>query len=352
MSGPAIDDVGGWPRILGRLVEGEDLRGEDAAAALASILAGEATAAQLAAFIVALRLKGETAEEVAGMVGAMLDAAAPVELPPGTIDIVGTGGSPRRRVKALNVSTMACLVAAAAGATVCKHGNLKASSTSGSFDLLGALGIGYDLDGPALAAVVRDVGVGFCFARAFHPAMRHAGPVRAELGVPTVFNLLGPLSHPGRVGRQVIGVGDPRSLDLVAGALALRGSEHALVVHGDGAIDELALTGPTQVREVRDGQVLEPSTYSPADADLAPVAVDALPGGDAAANAGIARAVLAGEPGPARDIVVLNAGAGLYVAGLVGSIAEGARRAEAAIDAGAAEALLARVVERTAPAGD
>lgn len=351
MSGPAIDAVGGWPRILGRLVEGEDLRGEDAAAALASILAGEATSAQLAAFIVALRLKGETAEEVAGMVGAMLDAAAPLELPPGTIDIVGTGGSPRRRVKALNVSTMACLVAAAAGATVCKHGNLKASSTSGSFDLLGALGIGYDLDGPALAAVVRDVGVGFCFARAFHPAMRHAGPVRAELGVPTVFNLLGPLSHPGRVGRQVIGVGDPRSLDLVAGALALRGSEHALVVHGDGAIDELALTGPTQVREVRDGQVLEPSTYSPADADLSPVAVEALPGGDAAANADIARAVLAGEPGPARDIVVLNAGAGLYVAGLVDSIAEGARRAEAAIDAGAAQDLLARVVERTAPAG-
>lgn len=351
MSAPAIDALGGWPRILGQLVEGQDLRGEEAAAALASILAGEATPAQLAAFIVALRLKGETVEEVAGMVGAMLDAAAPLELPPGTIDIVGTGGSPRRRVKALNVSTMACLVAAAAGATVCKHGNLKASSTSGSFDLLGALGIGYDLDGPALAAVVRDVGVGFCFARSFHPAMRHAGPVRAELGVPTVFNLLGPLSHPGRVRRQVIGVGDPRSLDLVAGALAARGSEHALVVHGDGAIDELALTGPTQVREVRDGEVLAPSTYGPADAGLSAVTVEALPGGDAGANADIARAVLAGEPGPARDIVVLNAGAGLYVAGLVDSIAEGARRAEAAIDAGTAESLLARVVERTSAAG-
>ena len=351
MSAPAIEGLGGWTRILGHLVEGQDLRGEEAAAALASILAGEATPAQLAAFIVALRLKGETVEEVAGMVGAMLDAAAPLELPPETIDIVGTGGSPRRRVKALNVSTMACLVAAAAGATVCKHGNLKASSTSGSFDLLGALGIGYDLDGPALAAVVRDVGVGFCFARSFHPAMRHAGPVRAELGVPTVFNLLGPLSHPGRVRRQVIGVGDPRSLDLVAGALAARGSEHALVVHGDGAIDELALTGPTQVREVRDGEVLAPSTYAPGDAGLSAVAVEALPGGDAGANAAIARAVLAGEPGPARDIVVLNAGAGLYVAGLVESIAEGARRAEGAIDAGTAESLLARVVERTGAAG-
>lgn len=343
----AIERAGGWPRVLGQLVEGHDLSGDDAAAALATILAGEATPAQLAAYIVALRLKGETVEEVAGMVGAMLDAAAPLELPAGTIDIVGTGGSPRRRVKALNVSTMACLVAAAAGATVCKHGNLKASSTSGSFDLLGALGIGFDLDGEALAAVVRDVGVGFCFARAFHPAMRHAGPVRAELGVPTVFNLLGPLSHPGRVVRQVIGVGDPRSIDLVAGALAARGSEHALVVHGDGAIDELALTGPTQVREVRAGEVLAASTYAPADAGLTTVEVDELPGGDAAANAAIARAVLAGEPGPARDIVVLNAGAGLYVAGLVDSIAAGARRAEAAIDDGEAGELLIRAIERT-----
>jgi anthranilate phosphoribosyltransferase len=343
----AIERVGGWPRILGRLLDGGDLRGEEAAAGLASILGGEATPAQVAAFIVALRVKGETVEEVAGMVGAMLDAAAPLELPAGTIDIVGTGGSPRRRVKALNVSTMACLVAAAAGATVCKHGNLKASSTSGSFDLLGALGVGYDLDGPALAAVVRDVGVGFCFARAFHPAMRHAGPVRAELGVPTVFNLLGPLSHPGRVTRQVVGVGDPRSIDLVAGALAARGSEHALVVHGHGAIDELALTGPTDVREVRDGEVVSAHAFEPADAGLAAVAVEELPGGDAGDNAEIARRVLAGEPGPARDIVVLNAGAGLYVAGRAGSIAEGVRLADAAIGDGSAQTVLDRVVART-----
>jgi anthranilate phosphoribosyltransferase len=344
----AIERVGGWPVILGRLVDREDLRGDEAAAGLASILAGEASPAQVAAFIVALRVKGETVEEVAGMVGAMLDAAAPLELPAGTIDIVGTGGSPRRRVKALNVSTMACLVAAAAGATVCKHGNLKASSTSGSFDLLGALGIGYDLDGPALAAVVRDVGVGFCFARAFHPAMRHAGPVRAELGVPTVFNLLGPLSHPGRVTRQVVGVGDPRSIDLVAGALAARGSEHALVVHGDGAIDEIALTGPTEVREVRDGEVVGSHTFAPGDAGLDTIAIDDLPGGDAEANADIARRVLAGEPGPARDIVVLNAGAGLHVAGLVDGIAAGTALAGAAIDDGSAQAVLDRVVARTA----
>lgn len=346
----AIDRVGGWPHVLGRLVDGEDLRADEAAAGLASILAGEATPAQIAAFIVGLRVKGESVEEVAGMVGAMLDAAAPLELPPGTIDIVGTGGSPRRRVKALNVSTMACLVAGAAGATVCKHGNLKASSTSGSFDLLGALGIGYDLDGPALAAVVRDVGVGFCFARAFHPAMRHAGPVRAELGVPTVFNLLGPLSHPGRVTRQVVGVGDPASLDLVAGALAARGSEHALVVHGHGAIDELALTGTSEIREVRDGEVVASRTFAPDEAGVATVPVDDLPGGDAADNARIARGILAGESGPGRDIVVLNAGAGLYVAGRAGSIADGVALARSAIDDGAAQAVLDRVVARTARA--
>ena len=346
----AVERVGGWSRVIGRLVDRQDLEAEEAAAGLASILAGEATPAQLAAFIVALRVKGETVTEVAGMVGAMLDAAAPLDLPPGTIDIVGTGGSPSRRVRALNVSTMACLVAAGAGATVCKHGNVRASSTSGSFDLLGALGIGFDLDGPALAAVVRDVGVGFCFARAFHPAMRHAGPVRAELGVPTVFNLLGPLSHPGRVTRQVIGVGDPRSLDLVAGALAARGSERALVVHGDGAIDELALPGPTAVREVRDGAVVGSWTFEPADAGIAAIAREDLPGGDPAQNADIARRVLAGDPGPARDIVVLNAGAGLYVAGLADSVVEGAGLAATAIDDGSAAALLDRVVARTSQA--
>lgn len=344
----AIDHAGGWPRVIGLLVDGRDLTADEAAAGLASILAGEATPAQLAGFIVALRVKGETVDEVAGMVGAMLDAAEPLELPDGTIDIVGTGGSPRRRTKAMNVSTMACIVAAAAGATVCKHGNVKASSTSGSFDLLGELGVGYDLDGAALGGVVRDLGIGFCFARAFHPAMRHAGPVRAELGVPTVFNLLGPLSHPGRVTRQVVGVGDPRSLDLVAGVLAARGARHTLVVHGDGAIDELALTGPTAVREVRDGEIVRQGTYEPADAGLGTVAADDLPGGDPADNAAIARRVLAGEPGPARDIVVLNAGAGLYVAGQVDSIADGARRAEAALDDGSAASLLERLAVRTA----
>jgi anthranilate phosphoribosyltransferase len=340
----AIEAHGGWPAVLGRLLRGEDLEREVAAAALATVLAGDATAAQTAALIVALRIKGETVDELAGMVGAMLEAAAPLELPPGTIDIVGTGGSPRRRVKALNVSTMASIVAAGAGAVVCKHGNVKASSTSGSFDLLRALGIAYDLPAERLAAVVREVGVGFCFARAFHPAMRHAGPVRAELGVPTVFNVLGPLSHPGRVSRQVLGVGDPRLLDLVAGALAARGAAHVLVVHGADQLDELSLTGPTHVREVRDGAVVDAYDIEPRTLDLPVVDAGDMPGGTPQENAAIARAVFSGAQGPARDIVSLNAAAGLYVAGVADSLASGIDLARKAIDDGAAAATLERLV--------
>ncbi len=344
---PPIDDHGGWPAILGRLASGQDLSSEQAGAALATILAGDATAAQTAGLIVALRIKGETVDELAGMVGAMLDAAAPLELPDGTIDIVGTGGSPRRRERALNVSTMASIVAAAAGATVCKHGNVKASSTSGSFDLLGALGIDYDLEPAAVARVVREVGVGFAFARGFHPAMRHAGPVRAELGIPTVFNVLGPLSHPGRVRRQLLGVGDGRLLDLVAGVLAARGAVHALVVHGADQLDEISLTGPTHVREVRDGVVTAAYDLSPADVGLAEVVGADMPGGTPDENAAIARALFAGAHGPARDIVCLNAGAALYVADLAGSIAAGVDLATTAIDDGRAAATLERLVEAT-----
>lgn len=286
--------------------------------------------------------------ELDGLVAAMLGAAALVDLPAGTIDIVGTGGSPRRRTRALNVSTMASIVAASAGATVCKHGNVKASSTSGSFDLLAALGVNYELAPERVAEIVRSVGVGFCFARAFHPAMRHAGPVRAELGIPTVFNVLGPLSHPGQVRRQVLGVGDPRLLDLVAGVLAARGAEHALVVHGADHLDELSLCGPTHVREVRDGVVVGAYDVAPADLGLSPVVEDDMPGGTPEDNARIARSVFAGEPGPARDIVLLNAGAGLLVAGIARSLADGVGAAGAAIDAGEATATLERLVQASA----
>lgn len=338
-----IDDVGGWPSVLGRLVAGEDLSAPEARAVLATILDGEATSAQIAAFIVTLRQKGETVAELDGMVGAMLDAAAPLDVPDDTIDIVGTGGSPRRRARALNVSTMASIVAAAAGARVCKHGNVRASSTSGSFDLLTALGVNYELDPPRVAELVADVGVGFCFARAFHPAMRHAGPVRAELGIPTVFNVLGPLSHPGRVRRQVLGVGDPRLLDLVAGVLAARGAEHALVVHGADQLDEVSISAPTHMREVRDGAVVGEYDLDPGDLGIDVVDGSDMPGGDPEENARIARRVFDGEPGAAADIVALNAGAGLHVAGVADSIADGLERARAALAAGDAAVVLERL---------
>ena len=203
-----INDHGGWPIVLGTLASGDDLSADITRAVLSTILSGEATDAQIAAFIVGLRIKGETVEELAGLQAAMLDAAAPLAVPDNTIDIVGVGGAPSRRLHALNVSTMAAFVAAAAGATVCKHGNRKASSTSGSFDLLEALGVDVDLTPEQLEAQVNSIGLGFAFARTFHPAMRHVGPVRAQLGIPTVFNVLGPLSHPGRLTKQVVGAGD------------------------------------------------------------------------------------------------------------------------------------------------
>jgi anthranilate phosphoribosyltransferase len=342
-----FDDLGGWRAVLGALVTGQDLTGAQAASAMGEILAGTATPAQIAAFIVALRMKGESIDEMTGMVGAMLDAAASVDLGDDAahaIDIVGTGGAPTRRVHALNVSTMSSLVAAGAGAKVCKHGNRKASSTSGSFDLLEALGVPIELDGAAVATCVREAGIGFCFARAFHPAMRHAGPVRAELGVPTVFNFLGPLSNPAGVLRQVIGVSDPQMAPTVIGVLQARGAPRAMVVHGHDGMDEITTTGKTTVHELAEGEV---RTYEldPAELGLEVVGAEQVKGGDAGDNAAIARRVLAGEQSPHRDIVTANAAAGLWVAGLVDDLATGVERARQSIDSGAAAATLDRLIE-------
>ncbi|NOX28576.1 MAG: anthranilate phosphoribosyltransferase, partial [Actinobacteria bacterium] len=210
---------------------------------------------------------------------------------------------------------MACFVAAGAGACVAKHGNVKASATSGAFDTLGALGLTTGLNGPGVEQCLADAGIAFVFAKAFHPAMRHAGPVRAQLGVPTVMNILGPLSHPGRIRRQVIGVSDPGLQDLMAGVLANRGSEHAWVVHGHGRLDEIALTGPSRVVEVKEGAISE-FEVDPTDLGIARASLDDISGGDAKENAKIAHAIFDGsETGPRRDIVVLNAAAGLVVAG-------------------------------------
>jgi anthranilate phosphoribosyltransferase len=337
-----IDAVGGWRTVLGTLVDGVDLQRDVAAAALRSVLAGEASPAQIAGFVVALRTKGEAADEVLGMVDAMLEAATPVRVPADAIDIVGTGGAKRRQASALNVSTMACFVAAGAGAVVCKHGNRRASSTSGSFDVLEALGLGVELDAAGVERCLAEAGIAFCFARSFHPAMRHAAPVRAELGIPTIFNVLGPLSHPGGVLRQVIGVADPGRAELVLDVLRARGAPRAMVVHGHGELDELSTSGRSLVLELRDGEV-QHLEVDPTALGLTPTALDDLPGGDPAENARLAEALLSGQIGPVRDIVLLNAAAGLVVAGIVDDLADGVARAAASIDEGDAAAVLDRL---------
>lgn len=355
MGGVTLEDFGGWRAVLTILTSGQDLTGAQGGAAMREILAGGATPAQIAGFIIALHMKGEAVEEVSGMVDAMLETAAPIELPTcakDAIDIVGTGGAPTRRVHALNVSTMACFVAAGAGARVCKHGNRRASSTSGSFDLLEALGVPLELDGAGVARCVDQAGLGFCFARAFHPAMRHVGPVRAELGVPTVFNFLGPLSNPARVRRQVVGVSDARVAPTVVGVLQARGAPRAMVVFGHDGMDEITTTGPSTIHELRDGEV---GTYEfhPGDVGIEVVEADEVRGGDPAVNAAIAARVLGGETGPYRDIVTLNAAAGLWVAGLADDLDQGLDQARRSIDEGRAALVLERLIEvATGPAGE
>jgi anthranilate phosphoribosyltransferase len=251
------------------------------------------------------------------------------------------------RQAALNVSTIACFVAAGAGATVCKHGNRKASSTSGSFDVLEALDVAIELGADAVECCVEEVGIGFAFARTFHPAMRFAGPVRAELGIPTVFNILGPLSHPGRLTNQVVGVPDAETGLRMAEVLRATGSTHAMVVTGDGGLDELSTTGSNVIHHVTADEVVT-TTLQPRDVGLAAATIEDLHGGDAEANAAIARAILGGQPGPKTDIVLLNAAAGLVVAGVASDFVDGIERARDAIESGAAFDRLERLAALTA----
>jgi anthranilate phosphoribosyltransferase len=344
-----FEEGGGWPTVLGRLSGGGDLTTDEARAAMAEILDGAATPAQIAGFIVALRMKGETVGELTGMVEAMLDAAELVSLPPGpsAVDIVGTGGD---RAHTINVSTLAALVVAGAGGRVCKHGNRAASSATGTADVLEALGVRIDCGPEEVARCVAEAGIGFCFAPRFHPAMRHAGPTRRELGIPTAFNFLGPLANPARVGRLMIGVADPSMAERMAGVLAARGADRVLIVHGDDGLDELTTTTTSQVLDLAGGEIRS-YEVDPAALGLAKVARDALVGADPATNAEMARAVLAGEPGPHRDIVTLNAAAGLVVAGLADGLPDGLEVARESIDAGHAAAALDRLVRASkAPA--
>lgn len=327
------------PSILTRLLAGEDLDRSMAERVMTAILRGELTAAQIAGFLVALRAKGESTEELAGLLDGALTAAAIVPLDDDErarcIDVVGTGGDGSHSI---NVSTMAALVVAGAGVPVCKHGNRSASSRCGSADLLELLGVTIEQTPEGVAACVREAGIGFCFAPAFHPAFRFVGPPRRELGVPTVFNLLGPMANPGRVKRQLIGVAAPQFARPMIEALRAQGLTDAWVVHGDG-LDELTTTASSTILRLRNGSIDE-STIDPAALGLPKATPDDLRGGDPEENALAIRRVLAGERGPHRDIVVLNAAAGLVVAGVAADMADGLTLAAEAIDSGRAQARL------------
>jgi anthranilate phosphoribosyltransferase len=329
-----------WPDVLGRLLRGEDLPDEVAAAAMAAIMEGEATPAQVAGFVIGLRMKGETAEEIAGLVRTMRAFAEPVHVDGPVVDTCGTGGD---RSGTFNVSTVAALVAAGAGARVAKHGNRAASGRCGSADLLEAWGVVIDLPPAGVEACIAEVGIGFCFAPTFHPAMRHAMPARRELGVPTVFNFLGPLTNPAGATQQTIGVSDATMAPRMARVLARLGTAHTLVFHGADGLDELTTTGPSQLWEVRGSEVTE-QTFDPRAHGLPRATIEQLRGGDTHDNRRIADAVLAGEQGPPRDIVVLGAAAALIAADRCAAWDEALHAAAEAIDSGAAAAVLRRWV--------
>lgn len=334
-----------WPDVLSALVAGRDLSGEQAGWAMGEILAGNASSAQIAGFAVALRAKGETVDEIAGLVDAMYAHVTPISVSGLTLDVVGTGGD---RSMSVNISTMAAMVAAGAGARVVKHGNRSASSKAGSADVLEALGIRLDLPPARVVEVLGEAGITFCFAAAFHPALRHAGPTRAELGIGTTFNFLGPLANPVRPQAQAIGCADARMAPVMAGVYARRGVD-AWVFRGDDGLDELTTTTTSRVWAVRDGRVAEVAVVDPTVFGIAPATAADLRGGDVTHNADVVRRVLDGETGPVRDAVVLNAGAALAVydavaGGVTGTLddqlAAGIARAGEAIDSGAARAAL------------
>jgi anthranilate phosphoribosyltransferase len=326
---------------IDRLAQREDLAVEEAEEVLATIMAGEATDVQIAAFLIALRAKGETADELAGLAQAMRGLAARVET--GREDLLDTAGTGGGRTT-FNVSTTAAIIAAGAGCAVAKHGNRSATGLSGSADVLEALGANLDVPPAHVARCIEQAGFGFMFAPAHHGATRYVVPVRKELGVRTIFNFLGPLTNPAGATRQLIGVSDPGMLDVMAQALARLGAVRALVVSSEDGLDELSTSAPTTVVEVN-GERLERYTVSPADCGLPEAAPDAAGGGTPEQNAATTRAILAGEAGAPRDLAVLNAGAAIYAGGRADSIADGVRAAEEAVDSGAAARTLDAYLE-------
>jgi anthranilate phosphoribosyltransferase len=334
--------------VLGRLATGEDLSAGEAAAVVHEMLEGVATPSQMGAFIFALRCKGETAEELSGMLAAMLEVAELVPVPPQLaerlVDTCGTGGD---RSGTINVSTIAALVVAGAGAPVCKHGGRAASSRTGSADVLEALGVEIALPPASVARCIEEAGIGFCFAPRYHPAMRYVIPTRRELGVPTAFNLLGPLANPGRARYQLVGVGDGRTAERLATVLGGAGARRAWVVHGQDGLDELSTTAVSNVVEWRAGSAgdggdggLRSFTVDPAALGLKVALPDQLRGSDPVGNAGVVKAVLDGQEGAHRDIAVLNAAAALVVVGDAADLEEGLARARESIDSGRARTCL------------
>lgn len=337
------EEFEGWPAILGLLVERRDLTSGQAEAAINQILQGDSTASQMTAFMVALRAKGETSDELQGMLHAVREAGNRVTLPDDmavrAIDLVGTGGDKSHSV---NISTMSALVVAGAGVPVCKHGNRAASSRCGSADLLEAAGVAIELDPLGVEACVQATGFGFCLAARFHPAFRHTGPSRREIGIPTAFNLLGPMANPAAISNMLVGVAFPHMMEPMAAALASRGVSRAWVVHGHGGLDELAVSGANVVHELRDGRV-HVFDIDAADFGVARSTIDDIRGGTASENLATMRRLFAGESGPVRDIVLFNAACALFVCGMVADVAEGLSVAATSLDSGAA----ARVLELT-----
>ena len=327
-------------RAIDAVASGEHLTADHASTVLAEIMAGRSSDIQTAAFLIALRAKGETVPELVGLARTMRELAAPVEIDGhGLVDTAGTGGGP----STFNISTTAALIAAGAGCAVAKHGNRSNTSKSGSADLLEALGVRIDLTPEQVVRCIEETGFGFMFAPAYHAAMKHVVPVRKELAVRTIFNFLGPLTNPAGASRQLLGVSDRRYQETIAEALAGLGCTHALVVAAEDGLDELTISGASRVIEVRDGRTEE--WYLSADeVGLAESPLETIAGGEPADNAAITRAVLAGERGPHRDVALLNAGAAIYVAGEADGIDAGVQLATAAVDGGVAAEMLERLV--------
>jgi len=328
-------------RAIDAVCSGEHLTADHAAAVLAEIMEGRGGEVQTGAFLVALRAKGETVPELIGLARTMRGLASHVETGrDDLVDTAGTGGGP----STFNVSTTAALIAAGAGCAVAKHGNRSSTSRSGSADMLEALGVAIELTPEQVGEAIRRTGFGFMFAPAHHAAMKHVVPVRRELAVRTIFNFLGPLTNPAGATRQLLGVSDRRYQETIAEALAGLGCEHAMVVTADDGLDEISIAGPTRVIEVRDGGTSE-WFAEPGDYGIDEHGLESIAGGEPAENAATARAILAGEPGPAADVALLNAGAAIYVGGAADDLAAGVAAARDAIDSGAAAAVLRELVE-------